>query len=196
VGSVYGEVIDAHPTRKTVDYNKSGKAWDDKLCWAYALSNVFRFSYNASHEDAQDLFSVMYKKFGSDGQKMRDVVHYVWYEYVNNDNSKLSIQEQSELLYWWYDHTNISSNVMWIKGALLQGRVVLIGIDDEEGNGHVVTCYGYKYENGRRYFAIADSDDKADGAFWTELYPSETKWHLKGYEGYYIDAAYSFKVMD
>jgi hypothetical protein len=85
---------------------------------------------------------------------------------------------------------------MWIKGALLQGRVVIIGIDTGEGDGHVVTCYGYKYENDRRYFYIADSDDEEQGAYWTELYPSETKWHLKGYQGYYIDSAYSFKVID
>lgn len=84
-----------------------------------------------------------------------------------------------------------------INQAVKDGIVMSIGIYQNGQNGHAMTAYGCRIENGKFYLTVVDSDDGALGTKEVELGYANKKFYFVGteYAGYTLDYMTGFSAV-
>jgi len=136
--------------RPFCDVDKTNKG-DGKMCWAATIANMIGF---ALKYDPELQFADLKSKHNNTPKSMYNGLLSVFRSFGYDTRELLLVTS--------FDNKELNKRMdLCIKGMLLQGRVVTIGVDKKLTSkvGHALTVYGFEVVNKKLYIFYVDSND-------------------------------------
>jgi len=165
VGMARAEIVVNHVKgQKITDTNKTWLG-DDKMCWAATAANMLA---HAKHNP--DLAPHYYEWFKLNiSNKLFNTLTALRLYLTKNTVDPTEGFGFGMFIDMYQTKSPVKIR-QWIKAALLKHTAVGITVTiPEQEEGHALTVYGYKYEKGRRWLKVVDSDDFQKKAYIVEI---------------------------